>query len=374
MLRPIKKVEGSGALQATQNMICHFARWLCAPHVTSADLTENGLEALGMMQQEANWLWGYLQGEHKSVKHLERAKHLADLTAPQKKKLRKWIDDSTSIKLYFDLAPSRNSLPLYSPFEGDPKEKTHWENLQHLMEGFYNKGLKGGLAYRPDGSPAEDKKQALNYETFRANFIKHHRIDDHEFARDTCVICDGELRNPSIDHWIAKAEYPLLSVCADNLIPICGECNQSPNKGTSKVHTEGSFEDWFHPHLRHPDGTLRVEHFPLGFGVTLRSTCEQDARRVSNLNALFNLEKRWTREFKAEYRKLFNQILTRQRKSQHPLTLESLCRQLAEWANGLNPTQPRYEVHKALAASLNDADRLLTWYSDLNDAQAMQNS
>ncbi|VVO77217.1 hypothetical protein PS898_01618 [Pseudomonas fluorescens] len=367
MLRPIRKIDCAAALSATQKMIQRFALWLCKPGRSAAQVTEAEIQKLMNTPQEAAWLWKFLNGEFERKRHLERAQHLAALTKDQKKRLREWINTSTNVGVYFDLPPTGKQIPVGSPFENDIDGKTHWQNLKELMEAFYLKGLSEGLAYLPDGSPTADKKKALNYQTFRADFIKFHQLDKHEYARQVCVMCNGELRNASVDHWIPKADYPLLSVCADNLVPICGECNQSPNKGKKAVHTKGSFEDWFHPHLRHPGGALKVVHQTSDFGVTLTSTRLGDAKRVANLNTLFNLEQRWTRELKGEYRKLYNAILTRQRKKGSPLTLEDLCLQLADWADGLNPNQPHYEVHQVLAETLRDADRLMAWYTDLSN-------
>ncbi|WP_416199940.1 MAG: HNHc domain-containing protein [Pseudomonas shahriarae] len=367
MLRPIKKIDCAAALSATQKMIQRFALWLCDSGRSAAQVTEAEIKILMKTPEEAAWLWNFLSGEYERKTHLERARHLAALSNDQKTRLKEWINASTNVGVYFDLTPTGKQIPVGSPFTQDKAGKIHWGNFKDLMEAFYLKGLNQGLAYLPDGSPTADKSKALNYKTFRADFIKFHQLDEHEYARQVCVMCNGELRNASVDHWIPKADYPLLSVCADNLVPICGECNQSPNKGKKAVHTKGSFEDWFHPHLRHPDGTLTVVHRTSDFGVALTSTRPSDAIRVANLNALFNLEQRWTREFKGEYRKLHCAILTRQRKKGSPLTLESLCQQLDDWAEGLNPNQPHYEVHQALAEALRDANRLIVWYADLNN-------
>jgi len=367
MLRPIKKIESAAALNATQKMIQRFALWLCEPGRSAEKITEAEIKTLMKTPQEAAWLWSFLSGKHNGKTHLQRAKYLAALSANQKARLKAWVNATTNVGVYFDLTPTGKQIPVDSPFIKNKAAKTHWDNLKDLMEAFYLKGLNQGLAYLPDGNPTADKTKALNYQTFRMDFIKYHQLDKHEFAREVCVMCNGELRNTSIDHWIPKADYPLLSVCADNLVPICGECNQSPNKGKKKVHTEGSFEDWFHPHLRHPGGTLIITHQTSDFGVALNTTRASDAARVRNLNALFNLEQRWTREFKAEYRKLYNSILTRQQKKGTPLSLESLCHQLEEWADGLNPNQPHYEVHRVLAETLRDANRLMTWHAQLID-------
>ncbi|MDI3206795.1 hypothetical protein [Pseudomonas shahriarae] len=365
MLRPIKKTDCAAALNATQKMIQGFSLWLCKPKSSGAALTEVRVYRLMQTPYEASWLWNFLNGTQAGKTHLERAQHLADLPTDKKRHLKKWIIASTNVEVYFGLIPTGKKIPITLPFTQYVDGNIHWENLKDLMEAFYLKGLKEGLAYQPNGTPATNKKEALNYHIFRNSFIALHQKDSHEYARQICIICNGELRNVSVDHWIAKSAYPLLSVCADNLVPICSECNQSPNKGAKRVHTDGSFEDWFHPHLRHPDGTLNITYEPTKFGVALTSTRPSDNKRVANLNTLFNLEQRWTREFKGEYRKLYNSILTRQRKTGEELTLEALCKQINFWADGLTPGQPHFEVHKALADSLRDTNRLMVWHADL---------
>ncbi|MFZ3283637.1 hypothetical protein [Pseudomonas sp.] len=366
MLRPINKTGCAGALRSTQKMIQSFALWLCDPNTYADGVTEPAIEQFLQTPQEAKWLWRFLNGTLKEKTYLERAKHLAGLAPEEKTLLKKWIECSVNIGIYFDVVPTGQQIPTASPFAGRRDGELHWKNFKDLMEAFYLKGLREGLAYSPDGAPTEDRETALNYTAFRANFIEQHQFDKHEYARKVCVICNGELRNPSVDHWVAKANYPLLSVCADNLIPICGECNQSPNKGTKTVHTDGDFEDWFHPYFRHPNGTLKLVHQTSGLRLKLTSTRATDTKRVANLNGLFNLEQRWTREFKGEYRKLYNSILTRQKKRGIALTLESLCQQLEDWADGLDSNQPHFEVHEALAKTLLDANRLVAWCKDLN--------
>lgn len=366
MLRPIRKTDCAAALNATQKMIQGFSLWLCKPKSSGATLNKAKIDRLMQTPYESLWLWNFLNATKKGKTHLERAQHLADLPTDKKRHLKKWIIASTNVEAYFDLIPTGKKIPITLPFAQYTDGDIHWKNLKDLMEAFYIKGLKEGLAYQPNGTAATNKKEALNYHAFRDSFIAFHQKDRHEYAREICVICNGELRNVSVDHWIAKAAYPLLSVCANNLVPICSECNQSPNKGAKSVHTDGSFEDWFHPHLRHPDGTLNITYEPTKFGVVLTSTRPSDTKRVENLNTLFNLEQRWTREFKGEYRKLYNSILTRHRKTGQELTLKALCQQIDFWADGLTIGQPHFEVHKALADSLRDANRLMVWHTDLS--------
>lgn len=368
LIKPISPIDCSRALSACQVLIQEFALWLCRPTTGVTDLTQAQLEAEMPSREEGLWLWGFLNKKLKERKLLERAEHLAGLDTTQKARLQEWIHATTRIGAYFESPPITATIPLEYPFTGDPQGDAHKKNLQDLMEAFYNKGLKGGLPYLSNGTPTSDKKQLLKYEDFRDEFLKFHKGDKHLDARHVCVMCGGELRNISVDHWIPKSAYPLLSVCAENLVPICGECNGPQNKAARAVHSAGSFQEWFHPYKRNPAGTLKLEFDDDKLGITLSSTRTADTQRVANLNTLLNLEDRWTRELKGENRKLFKSILTRQRKNDAPTTIQGIYQQVKDWIDGLSETEPNYEVHQALAKALCDPRRIAAWKRDLDDA------
>src|SRR5690606_39298279 len=112
-------------------------------------------------------------------------------------------------------------------------------------------------------------------------FRDAHRLDPHPDAREVCVLCGGPLVLPAVDHWLAKTAFPLLAVCADNLLPICGECNSAPQKGQKDVHTNGLFSDWFHPYLRHANGAIRLRYDDATLRVLVESNTPADSDRKS---------------------------------------------------------------------------------------------
>ena len=87
------------------------------------------------------------------------------------------------------------------------------------MEAFYEKGLNStnGIPYLSDGIPTAGG--GVTYAQFVQEFREAHRLNQNHDAREVCVLCGGPLgQTPEVDHWIAKSAYPLLSVCADNLL------------------------------------------------------------------------------------------------------------------------------------------------------------
>ena len=318
---------------------------------------------------EAEWLNGFFEKTHESLLLRAAANTIADLSYIEKKALKDWIIACSSISRHFQPAPPNTRLPIVQPFEDYPKGDTKWIAFRTLMDAFYERGFREGLPYRADGKPTALKSERVTYETFRTEFLRAHQLSSDPFAREVCVICGAEMRKPSVDHWVPKRAYPLLSVCADNLVPICGTCNEKPNKGSKAVHFNGSFNDWFHPYNRHPRGVLHLEYQCSEFRLRVSSTDPDQSSRVENLNRLFKLEARWTREFKAEYCKVKKTM--QQRKQVHfkdeKLSLQMLHDWIGEWSDGLIESEPHFEVHKALSRALMDPVRMSVWLEELND-------
>ncbi len=369
MLKPIRHINCSPALIACQGLMQTFSLWLCKPEIKSADLTKASLSlpmpGLSLSVIEADWLWDFLQKKVKTITLLENAQTLANLDDVLKHNLETWLQGSASVAQHFSLPRKPLSWPIQRPFADDNEGKKQWKAFQTLMESFYEKGLRQGLPYRPDGVPTTVDNEGVTYKTFRAEFRQAHRQDLHPDSREVCVLCGGELSNTSVDHWIAKASYPLLSVCADNLVPICGECNQRPNKGDKDVYANGSFEDWFHPYKRHPNGSLKLDYDNATLAVTLGCADPADQKRVKHLNDLLNLESRWTRELKAEYRKLQKAVMVSRYKTNKPLDTKQLYQWLEDWRDGLIDSEPHYEVHQILAKALLDPVRATAWREEL---------
>jgi hypothetical protein len=241
--------------------------------------------------------------------------------------------------------------------------------FKSLMEAFYERGFKSGLPYKADGTPTATG--GVSYADYVRAFRDGHRLSANANAREVCVLCGGPLgATPQVDHWIAKATVPLLSVSADNLLPSCGDCNSSSNKGQKEVHTLGSFVDWFHPYLRPGSSSLQLTYALPSFHVQCTAIAASDSPKVNNLDALLNLTSRWTREFKAEYAKHQDVLKRRERdrirnaEARH--TQAEIHSYVQQWIKDLPASEPHYEVHSTLAAALQQPPRLQAWHMELS--------
>ena len=351
MLKPIHRVACSPALAACQQLMRRFALWLCDPQVSGASVTQANLQANMGSAIEGDWLWSLLASSRNRKTYLERADCIANLSPTDKAGLQQWIQAVNSLAQHFGPTPPA-ALPANPP-NGWGTQDERWTAFKALMVAFYEEGLRGGLPYAANGTPTADTVLRVNYDQFVREFRAAHRLDPHPDAREVCVLCGGPLVLPAVDHWLAKTTFPLLAVCADNLLPICGECNVAPQKGQKAVHTGGAFSDWFHPYLRHANGAIRPRYEEATPSVRVESATPADAVKVQNLDDLLNLAERWTREFKAEYRRLQREAQCRDRGD-----VQALQQRLMYYRQGLSAAEPHREIHALLAEALLDPARL----------------
>ena len=196
------------------------------------------------------------------------------------------------------------------------------------------------------------------------------RLNTNPDAYEVCVLCGGYLgETPHVDHWITNSTFPLLSVCVDNLQLICSTCNEAPNKGEKPVHSNGSFDDWFHPYLRPGNDALRLEYVLSEFAVRCSAVNAADQPKAANLDSLLNLSRRWTREFKAQYVARQDDLRRFERKrvvtGQPKMSLLDLLNHVQAWAEALSPTEPHHEVHSVLGQALAERTRAEVLLADL---------
>lgn len=351
MLKPIRRVACLPALAACQQLMRRLALWLCDPQVSGASVTQANFQVSMGSATEGDWLWHLLAGSTGTKAMLEKAKRIADLSPAEKTGLAQWVRSlSISAPLFGPTPPS--ALPVNPP-NGWGARDEHWKGFKALMVAFYEEGLRDGLPYAANGAPTTDAALRVSYGQFVREFRAAHRLDPHPDAREVCVLCGGPLVLPAVDHWLAKTAFPLLAVCADNLLPICGECNVAPQKGQKDVHTGGAFADWFHPYLRHANGAIRLRYDEATPSVCVESATPADAVKVQNLADLLNLSERWTREFKAEYRRL-----QREAQRRHAGNVQALQQRLMEYSQELSAAEPHFEIHALLAETLLTPARL----------------
>lgn len=364
MLKPIRRVECSPALAACQGLMQRFALWLCDLNTVGAHISQQGLQPPVLASAiEANWLWGLLQRVDRGQSLLSSAQTVAAMPPAQKAALAAWIRAVAALSTQFQPAPT--PWPINCPIASE----SDWKSFRALMEAFYDKGFRGGsLPYLPDGTPAA--ADGVRYVDYVREFRDAHRQNPAPHAREVCVLCGGPLGDtPHVDHWIIKSAFPLLSVCADNLQLICSTCNEAPNKGDKPVHSDGSFADWFHPYFRPGEGALQMDYTLPELSVRCSARPPIDQPKVEKLDALLNLNSRWTREFKAEYAK-HQDVLSRreQRRLQSEQvrhTQVEILSYIQQWQADLTASEPHHEVHQALATALLEPSRLAAWHSEL---------
>lgn len=315
-------------------------------------------------QIEADWLWSFLQREMGRRPLLERAQVLASMPVGEKAELRSWAETVSAISRQFQ--PNPPAWPQAKP----AIPNTAWNAFKELMEAFYEKGLNStnGIPYLSDGTSTAGG--GVNYTQFVQEFRDAHRLNPHPEAREVCVLCGGPLgQTPEVDHWIAKSAFPLLSVCADNLLPICGDCNSTSNKGEKAVHTQDVFDEWFHPYLRHTNGAIRLDYNLQTRSISVAAITASHAPKVANLDKLLNLGTRWTRELKAEYAKQQGVLIEREKRrikrgeARH--TQDEVLAHLQSVYDDLVPTEPHHEVRGILCAAMLDKARLASWQVEL---------
>lgn len=361
MLKPIHPVPCAPALSACRQLQVRLLAWLCDLDVGKADVTKVNLQLLPALTQiEADWLWAFLEKNDVKRALLERALLLAGMSPAEKLALLAW--GQTVVALSEQFQPN----PLAWPQDKPAIPSAAWQAFKQLMEAFYTKGLASGLPYSANGAPLGNG--GVNRASFVNEFRSAHR--PHPEALDLCVLCGGELGDtPEVDHWINKGQYPLLSVCQDNLVPICHDCNSSANKGEKPVHAAGCFDDWFHPYLRSGHGKVSVDYRLNTRSVACAAVNQSDAAKVRNLDELLNLSTRWTRRFKAEY--LIQQgdlkrFAEKKKQSQQgAVSRVEIQNHLQGEQSKLSPQRPWHEVHCALFAALLHQSRLDAWQTEL---------
>ena len=121
---------------------------------------------------------------------------------------------------------------------------------------------------------AENKDKlfkAFDYDgRISSNEENSYELSKH-ISRNTCVYCNRiyafnvidqsngrKITRPDFDHWLAKAEHPLLSMSFYNLIPSCPVCNRS----IKHLH-EFKYGTHLHPYINASETNFRFRYIPL---------------------------------------------------------------------------------------------------------------
>jgi hypothetical protein len=159
-------------------------------------------------------------------------------------------------------------------------------------------------------------------------------------------------------------------MCSNNLTLICATCNEAPNKGEKPVHEGGAFTDWFHPYLCPGTGKLQINYDQQAFAVGCSSVLAADHAKAAHFDALLNLGKRWTGEFKAEYAKhqdALRRAEVRRLKNGSPRhSFAEVEDYVRYWFDHLSPSEPHHEVHFLLGQAMSEPARINAWLTELS--------
>lgn len=139
------------------------------------------------------------------------------------------------------------------------------------------------------------------------------RFKENNIGIGVCVLCDGGLGDPDLDHFYAKKVYPGLSCHQENLVPICKTCNGRNRKGEKApldVDANDPMENWFHPYWRCAAGCYSIEFVTKDQGLwpVLRSANPLNQLRLDNLDKLVDLGQRWQSDMNHIVRSLVKQL------------------------------------------------------------------
>lgn len=351
MLRPIHKVSCWPGLAAAFELQVRLALWLCEPATTQQEVSEPRIRGLSPNLAVQDWLWQLLRLKSNRTPLLEYARRLASQSPAEKQQLQDWIEIVKYVAIQF--------LPDPPSWPRPPKELPNWGAFKELMEAFYGRFVSAGIPFDADGKPTA--VAGITYAAFVKEFKQIH-------SDEVCVICGSHLGAAQVDHWITKANFPLLSIAPDNMLPICYECNQPPQKGQKHVCQFGvpvSFADWFHPFHRPGYGLLDAK-YDEKLKVRAHPKDLAAAKHVANIDELFRLSERWTTKFKERYRywqKSLQQLIG---KGHLQLTEAAIAEEARRQFDGLVPDSENYAIFRAVYLCAQEPIRLKALVAELS--------
>ncbi|WP_454861683.1 hypothetical protein [Peribacillus frigoritolerans] len=166
----------------------------------------------------------------------------------------------------------------------------------------YDDILGGASGIRMKGLSVTNLKR----ENVRKGFFKANKKEYGLNA--TCPACLGDMGMVSddgyadLDHYFTKSLYPMLSISADNLIPVCKVCNTTGVKGSKNPLNDyqhpGGLLNIFLPY--HRPGIdyiqIKMDSVKANERICLESKTNEEINknRIKNTEWLFNLNERWS--------------------------------------------------------------------------------
>ncbi len=265
---------------------------VCRPEINAETVTIKWIKAL-RPDIDTAWMGKFCERKDKlssiNLPLIQHLKTIAGCSPTLKTKIMANFENNHGFKTAFD--PDRKV-----PYPLKPINDLPDIGLVKALRGFFT-GFYDPNFYQQCGFPVPSGGKLIKFtrECFLNGFGEKNR------DVGVCVLCDGDLGDPDIDHFYSKKAYPELSCHPANLVPICRTCNGRARKGEKPPLDKNAADpmlNWFHPYFRSAEGLFCVDFkeeenkiYPV-----LKGSNQNDQKRLDNLNDLVGLSSQWRRK------------------------------------------------------------------------------
>jgi hypothetical protein len=293
MLHRIKPPDCGDRLNQIVQFQLRVLTFVCSGRV-SLPLTESSIR--NELKSAGDWFWRKLWvrrntgniGKSKLHKEFERAVRYLNTHPDIAPQLLEAFNHDLEIADHLDDSDFRFS------YSGQLTKATQ-KAIRGVLQAFYSELLASGFP-----SSVHGHANNFNRDDFVASFYRANP------KLSVCSACDGARADTvdtktyaDADHFFPKSLYPFFSVHLENLVPICLQCNRSFKLDRDPIDEpdEAPLTNTFHPYRKPAIDHIQVSVSRNATGlleVVITEHAGMPSRRISSLNRVFRLEKRWT--------------------------------------------------------------------------------